>query len=143
MKRLQMLIHYFCPLGVVSLVALQLWGAPPETKPQEDKVSNHSIIEAVVWLDTSKKGCLVGIKLTDRALIKQLVEDPIDKAHPEPKPPPAYVDMGQIDLKRKDGTIESIWLFGPWGKLKRGEKYLSADLKALRALVLESVKEAQ
>src|SRR5438128_1780588 len=60
------------------------------------------------------KGMDLELHLTDDALIRELVEQPLKAAKVDPKPA-LYQLMGSLTLHKKNGTKSDYVLFYPWG----------------------------
>jgi hypothetical protein len=74
----------------------------------------------------------------DVKLMKELFLDPLANARENPKPA-AYEMRGSIAIRRTDGSEENFTVFYGWGKIKRDDKYLIADLQGLRRVLKEAL----
>jgi hypothetical protein len=81
------------------------------------------------------------LKIKKKDVIKKLVDEPLLAAKKDPDPA-AYVVLGLLKLRKDDGSEETVELFQPWGRIKRGETYFICELKGLRKLVKERLKLA-
>jgi hypothetical protein len=142
MKGILLLLGTCSALTVLALAVPHPVAGQPQAKAPEAAKPDRTVVECVVSLETSKDGCYIQLRLTDPDMIKQLVEDPLDKARVEQQKA-AYVVVGMITMKRKDGATDGANLYGPWGKVGRGKKLYTADLQALRKQILESLEETR
>jgi hypothetical protein len=81
-------------------------------------------------------------RITDRERIKELVQEPLNKATKDPDPA-KYVVKGHIKLKTKDGTEEVVGLFRPWGRVKAGGQYLIADTSKLQKAFKKAIDQVK
>jgi hypothetical protein len=81
------------------------------------------------------------LRITDRQLIKELVEDPLKKALPDPSPK-KYEIRGSVIFKRKGGTKDGIALFHPWGRYKVGDRYMIADFSGIQKALKKAIAAA-
>ena len=82
-----------------------------------------------------------GIRIRDKETIRELVDLPILNAVRDPNPA-RYIAFGYITTMMDDGSEDTTLLFLPWGRIKRGDEYLIADLEKLRKRFNETVKSA-
>ncbi len=50
--------------------------------------------------------------ITDQKLVNQLIEQPLKSAKADPRPA-EYVIIGSVNMKRKDGSYDGLFLFAP------------------------------
>ena len=74
----------------------------------------------------------VEVIVRDPRKLRRLVLEPLAMATEDPKPL-RYEHAGTMMLPAEDGSVEAVHLFHPWGRCKRGEKYLIVDLSLLAA----------
>jgi hypothetical protein len=103
-----------------------------------DTRKNDEVIEAYVVfaLDYADDIC-VGIRISDKRLIDDLILSPINNSKTDPEPA-KYIILGCISLRHQDGSETSYTLYYPWGHFSRDQKYYIADLNKLR----DAVKKA-
>jgi hypothetical protein len=82
------------------------------------------------------------LRITEPSLIKELVEEPLNRGQSDPAPA-RYVIKGSIVLKRKDGSQEGLALFHPWGRYKMADKYFITDLSPIQQAFQQSISQAQ
>jgi len=84
----------------------------------------------------------IEFRLSDEALIKALVLDPISSAKRDTYP--AYYEMlGCLTIESDGQVIEDIALFLPLGHIKRQDRFLIADFTKLRQHLLSFLKMEQ
>src|SRR5438552_17894283 len=103
--------------------------------------AKHATVSPVVDCSASLDmggGTFVELRLTKANLIKELIEEPLRKASPDPHPKD-YKINGLVRIKKKNGSEDSFVLFRPWGRLKIHEKYVIADLNGIQKLFKKSL----
>jgi hypothetical protein len=104
--------------------------ARPVDKAQAPE--KKEIVECRVSLDIgSDENLRLDLRITERKLIKKLLENPLSKARPDPKPS-AYKIRGSVILKYKDGSEVRFVFFQPWGRYKVRDKYMIADFSGIQ-----------
>jgi len=127
-----------CVLVLTSLTcAISVRGDESEGRVFFEK-KNSEVVECRVSLEVNYKQTLVW-RTRDNKVMKELILDPLANAKPDPQPA-RYEIWGSITITRKDGSEEVFILFHPWGRVKRGDAYLIADLDQLRAAFKEKLK---
>jgi hypothetical protein len=100
------------------------------------------ITECRISLDLGAKGRFLELRITEPSLIKELVEDPLNRGQADPDPA-RYVVKGSIVFKRKDGSQEGLVLFHPWGRYKLADKYFITDFSLIQQAFQQSISQAQ
>jgi hypothetical protein len=126
MKKMQLLLLL---LPAITLTLLPGSTARPMDKAQtpEKKV----VVECRISLEAGSVDLTLDLRITERKLIKKLVEDPLSKARPDPDPA-KYKVGGSVILKYKDGSEGRFVFFHPWGRYKMGDKYMVADFSGIQ-----------
>ena len=133
-------------LGLMSVAAAVL-AAPfarvAIAEPKEAGKQQTGIVECTITVGiTALSGSLVQVVLRDPETIRRLIEEPLKKAKPDPKPA-KYVITGGLVCKYADGTETEYSLFRPWGYCSTGSKYLIADLHELKKELMQQIKGAK
>jgi hypothetical protein len=121
------------------LVAVALTFPTRSTARPVDKAQaseKKAIVECRISL--GREGLTLDLRITDRKLIKKLIEEPLKKARTDPDPA-KYKVLGSVILKKKDGSEDRFVFFSPWGRYKVGEKYLIADFSGLKKAFKEAI----
>ncbi len=114
-------------------------GDEPDKKVFFEKKSSEVVqCRVTLFLDPSFNS--VEWRTRNVRLIKEAILDPLLSAKPDPRPA-RYVVQGSLTITRSDGSKETFTLFLPWGRIKRGDKYLIADLSKLPILLKGKVNE--
>lgn len=97
--------------------------------------------EVIVWMYLMMDRVDVGVRIRDKEAIREMVETPLGNAKRDPQPA-RYVVLGTLTTIMDDGSEDRVTLFLPWGRVKRGNEYLIADLDKLHKLFDERIKLA-
>ncbi len=114
-------------------------GREPEGRVFFEK-KNSEVVECRVSLDLSFDDT-VHWRTTDVKSMKELFLDPLANAKPDPEPA-EYEVLGSVTITRKDGSQAFFWVFDPWGRVKRENAYLIADLRELHRALKGALKDA-
>ena len=79
-----------------------------------------------------------GIRITDETLIDDLILSPINDSKIDNNPA-AYILLGSISLKHRDGSMTYFALYSPWGHISKDHKYYIADLSKLKATMKKAL----
>jgi hypothetical protein len=133
-------------LRLLGLFAVALALQPRSAaRPSEEKKApeKKEIVEFRIALDdVGDEGMTLDLRITGRKLIKELIEEPLRKARPDPDPA-RYQILGTVKLKYKGGSETSFVIFRPWGHYKFGDKYLIADFSGIRKAFKRAITDAK
>jgi hypothetical protein len=130
-------------LAAVVMAVLALSASPsctPSNTTSSPRRESGSPKEAFVLIDSDNES-RAGILIQDRETIRDWIEKPIQNAIRDPHPA-RYEVFGSIRTVMDDGSEDWIVLFLPWGRIKRGDEYLIADLDQLHRIFSDRIKEA-
>jgi hypothetical protein len=100
------------------------------------------IVECWISLDLGSSTGFLELRLTDPDLIKRLIEDPLRKAQPDPRPAKDKV-LGSMIFRRKAGAEDRITLFEPWGRYAEEKKYMIADFSGIQKRFKKAIAHAK
>lgn len=137
-------IMFSCALAALSIFLGM--GCIVRTKPSLEPAADNAdqlqgaITECRVQLGIPSDRVNLELTITDRELIRRLIESPLELAN-ENAHPARYVVIGTVEIRRRDGTKDRIALFEPWGHFKHGEKYMTTDFCELKKAFKVAVAE--
>jgi hypothetical protein len=99
-----------------------------------------AIVECRISL--GREGLTLDLRITNRKLIKKLIEEPLGKARKDPDPA-RYQVLGTVLLKKKDGSEDRFVIFQPWGRYKVGDRYMIADFSGLKKAFKEAIARSK
>ena len=130
----------------VGIVLLCVFSVPPDAgifawqeanRGKADQV--NSVVECTISLGLHPT--YVELRIADQKQIKEIVQDPLEKARLDPDPA-KYKVLGSVSMKRNDGSEYRCTLFSPWGRFSRDRKIYIADFSAMRKALKESLTDA-
>src|SRR5215208_3364005 len=96
----------------------------PALAPAEPKAAHpNPVVECRVRFGSTDDGVALELRITEAALIRRLVEEPLAAAKADPERA-EWIVLGTVSLRRKDGNGEGFVLFSPLGKIKQNGAYL-------------------
>jgi hypothetical protein len=72
--------------------------------------------------------------ISDDALLKSMVLDPLSQAHADPHPAD-YSVIAVVTVEENDKVIDRVWLFHPFGHFKRDDKCYVTNLSGLKQAI--------
>jgi hypothetical protein len=103
------------------------------------KAKSDIEVEAYVMLIPNNTDKIsAGIRITDETLIDDLILSPINDSKID-HDPAAYIVLGSISLKHRDGSMSYFTLYLPWGHISKDKEYYIADLSKLKATMKKAL----
>jgi hypothetical protein len=114
-------------------------GGGKKTAGRQTPVDSEKVTEARVRLAlTYTEDSFVEVLIRDKKVLSKEILVPLKKAKIDPQPG-AYIVVGLLSVKRKDGSVIHYHLYSPWGNFSDAQgKYYIADFRSL----LETLRKA-
>jgi hypothetical protein len=117
----------------IAAADLTLASKPNTARPLDKAQApeKKKIVECWISLDLGSSTGFLELRITDPDLIKRLIEDPLRKARPDPRPAKDKI-LGSMIFRRKAGAEDRITLHEPWGRYAIGKQYMITDFSGIQ-----------
>lgn len=130
-----------CVMIVVlgTLVAQGCYKEPTRSKaPDSSSVHNMDAVECRLRLGPVNLRVSAELLIDDPVRIRELVLDPISRAERDTNPA-NYVYLGNLVLRKADGSEICYVLFDPWGHFGTADEYFITDLGNLHVAFITAL----